>query len=133
MKDKLNIDSSNSGLPTSREIYKKEKKDRKRSTRSPGGQPGHSGNKYKFKTPDRIHEVDTKEKTCTCGGCLDLESYSAHQKIEIPPVKPEIDEYRLAQKRCKKCGKRYKARLDNYKILGPNAESIIGTVGYILG
>ncbi len=129
LKDKLNINSGNSGLPTSKEIYKKEKKARKKSSRKAGGQPGHKAGKYQFKTPDRIHNVDTEEKVCSCGGCLNIESYSAHQKIEIPPVKPEIDEYRLAQKRCQKCGKKYKAKLDNYKILGSNTESIIGALG----
>lgn len=129
LKDKLNINSSNSGIPTSKEVYQKEKKNRKKSNRNPGGQPGHKVNKYKFKEADRVHEVDTKEQICTCGGCLELTSHSVHQKIEIPVVKPEIDEYRLAQKRCTKCGKKYKAKLDNYKVLGPNSESIIGALG----
>ena len=41
LKDKLNINSSNSGLPTSKEIYKREKSSRPQSERKPGGQPGH--------------------------------------------------------------------------------------------
>ena len=129
LKDKLNLNSSNSGIPTSKEVYQKEKKIRKRSERKAGGQPGQKGRQYQLKEPDRVHKVDTKEQVCSCGGCLELESHSVHQKIEFPTIKPEIDEYRLAHKRCKKCGKKYKAKLDNYKVLGPNAESIIGSLG----
>ena len=77
LKDKLNINSSNSGIPTSKEVYQKEKKNRKKSVRNLGGQrPGHKVNKYKFKEADRAHEVDTKEQICTCGGCLEL-TYTA--------------------------------------------------------
>ena len=68
LKDKLNINSGNSGLPTSKEIYKKEKKARKKSSRKAGGQPGHKAGKYQFKTPDRIHNVDT-ENCCSLFRC----------------------------------------------------------------
>jgi 5-bromo-4-chloroindolyl phosphate hydrolysis protein len=37
LKDKLNINSSNSGLPTSKEIYQTERKTRPRSGRKVGG------------------------------------------------------------------------------------------------
>jgi len=129
LKDKLNIDSSNSGLPTSKEIYKKESKKRTKSNRKAGGQPGHAYKGYTRKKADEIHFVDVPQEVCNCGGCLNLDSYSIHQKIEIPTIKPKIDEYRLARKKCGKCGKLYKAKLDSYKILGPNIESIIATMG----
>jgi transposase len=129
LKDKLNINSSNSGLPTSKEIYQKENKVRRKSVRKAGAQPGHAYQGYIRKNPDAVHIIDVTNEKCSCGGCLSLDSYSVHQKIEIPEIKPKIDEYRLAKKKCDNCGKVYKAKLDNYKILGSNAESVIGAMG----
>lgn len=129
LEDKLNINSSNSGLPTSKEIYKKESKKHPKSDRKAGGQPGHAYKGYTCKKPDEVHIVDVAQEICNCGGCLNLDSYSIHQKIEIPTIKPKIDEYRLARKKCSNCGKLYKAKLESYKILGPNIESIIATMG----
>ena len=129
LEDKLNINSSNSGLPTSKEVYKKESKNRPKSDRKAGAQPGHIYQGYTNKKPDETHIIDVTEKRCSCGGCLELDSYSTHQKIELPKITPKIDEYKLAKKKCNICGKSYKAKLDNYKILGPNIESIIGTMG----
>ena len=44
LKDKLNINSSNSGLPTSRDIYRIERKSRPSSGKKAGGQAGHESN-----------------------------------------------------------------------------------------
>ena len=130
LEDKLNINSRNSGLPTSKEIYRIEKKAIASSGRKPGGQPGHEYKGYEFKTPDKIVRVVPKEKVCHCGGELVLsEEYSAHQKIEIPPIKPFVTEYRLHASCCKICARSYDTRLDNYKLLQRNAESIITSLG----
>ena len=44
LQDKLNINSSNSGLPTSKEVYRIERKSKPKSDRKPGGQAGHKYN-----------------------------------------------------------------------------------------
>jgi len=130
LEDKLNINSSNSGLPSSKDIYKIERKSKPSSGRKPGGQPGHKYNGYEFKTPDKIINVVPEEKLCECGGALVLsEDYRAHQKIEIPPIKPFVTEYRLHTCYCKACARRYETGLDNYKLLEKNAESIITSLG----
>lgn len=130
LEDKLSINSSNSGLPTSKEIYKIERKSRPKSGRKPGGQPGHKYSGYQFKTPDKIINVTPEEKLCKCGGNLVLSAdYKAHQKIEIPQIKPYVTEYRLHTSCCKRCAQKYTTRLDNYKLLGKNAESIITSLG----
>lgn len=130
IQDKLNINSSNSGLPTSKEIYRIERKSKPRSDLKPGGQPGHKHNGYQFKTPDKIIKLVPQEKICDCGSQLVLsENYSAHQKIEIPIIKPIITEYRLHSSACCNCSKEYKTSLDNYKLLEKNAESIITSLG----
>ena len=130
LQDKLNINSSNSGLPSSKDVYRIEKKSKPRSGRNPGGQPGHKYKGYEFKVPDKIVNVVPKEKTCDCGGELHLdENYKAHQKIEIPPIKPFVTEYRLHCSHCSKCFREYKTSLRNYKLLEKNAESIITSLG----
>lgn len=128
--DKLNINSTNSGLPTSKEIYKIERNTRPKSELKPGGQPGQKPRGYEFKTPDQIIKVVPEEKVCDCGGKLVLsEDYKAHQKIEIPPIKPFITEYRLHSACCAVCAKKYSTSLEDYKILGKNAEGIITALG----
>jgi len=44
LQDKLNINSTNSGLPTSKDVYRIERRSKPSSGRSPGGQPD-----YKYK------------------------------------------------------------------------------------
>ena len=57
LQDKLNINSSNSGLPTSKEVYRIERKSKSKSERKVGGQKGHKYSGYQFKTPDKIIDV----------------------------------------------------------------------------
>jgi len=119
LEDKLNINSNNSGLPTSKDVYRIERKSRPSSGRKPGGQFGHKYKGYEFKTPDKIVNVVPEETICSCGGELVLSAeYKAHQKIEIPPIKPFVTEYRLHACYCKTCARRYDTGLDNYKLLG---------------
>jgi transposase len=110
LKDKLNINSSNSGLPTSKEIYKRKKSSRPKSERKPGGQPGHKSNFYQSKAPDEIVDILPEEKQCICGGDLAIEEgFESYQKIEIPPIKPFVTEYRIHNCICKICSKKYRS------------------------
>ncbi len=130
LQDKLNINSRNSGLPTSKEIYRIEKNSKPKSGLKPGGQPGRQYKGYEFKTPDKIVDIFPQETQCVCGEQLEVsKEYSAHQKIEIPPIKPFVIEYRLRSSCCRVCSKQYKSGLGNYKLLGKNAESIITCLG----
>jgi regulator of replication initiation timing len=130
LEDKLSINSSNSGLPTSKDVYRVERRSRPSSGKKPGGQPGHKYKGYEFKTPDKIVNVVPEEKVCSCGGELVLSAeYKAHQKIEIPPIKPFVTEYRLHAGCCAVCARKYSTSLDDYKLLKKNAESIITSLG----
>lgn len=129
LQDKLNINSSNSGLPSSKDIYRIERKSKPSSGKKAGGQIGQKPRGYQFKTPDRIVNIRPKEKVCRCGGQLVLSnSFQAHQKIEIPVIKPLVTEYRLHTSCCCVCAKKYQTRLDDYKLLGKNAESLISAL-----
>ena len=130
LEDKLNKNSTNSGLPTSRDIYRIEKKTKPRSDKSPGAQIGHKYNPYQMKIADINIDIKPDEEICTCGAPLVLEEkYSSYQKIEIPTIKPVVTEYKLHQKTCSVCNRKYKAKLDNYQLLEKNAKSIISTLG----
>ena len=130
LEDKLNINSSNSGLPSSKDVYKIERKSKRRSTLKPGGQLGQKPRSFEFKVPDKVINVVPAQSECCCGGDLVLAAdYKAHQKIEIPQIKPFVTEYRLRTSVCSKCDKKYSGKLENYKLLGKNAESIITSLG----
>ncbi|MHB9148148.1 MAG: DUF6444 domain-containing protein [Candidatus Amoebophilus sp.] len=46
LKEQLNLNSTNSSLPLSRDLYANKRINRVKSNRRPGGQPGHRGNTY---------------------------------------------------------------------------------------
>jgi transposase len=126
LQDKLNINSTNSNIPTSKDVYKIEKSKKPASSNKPGAQKGHNYNGYQLRVPDVIKEVLPDEDFCKCGCSLIVQdTYKTHQKIEIPEIKPIVTEYRLKNKVCNICKKKYRAKLDNYKILGKNVETII--------
>ncbi|WP_341789949.1 IS66 family transposase [Rickettsia endosymbiont of Polydrusus tereticollis] len=129
LEDRLNKNSSNSGLPSSKDIYRIEKKTKPKSDKNPGGQIGHKHNAYEIKASNINVDIIPEEESCKCGGSLLLEEkYRTHQKIEIPIIQPVVTEYRLYRKICTLCNRRYKAKLDNYRLLGKNAESIISSL-----
>jgi transposase len=71
-----------------------------------------------------------KKKKCICGGYLEISSeFKSYQKIEIPPIKPIVTEYRLHSRQCIVCAKKYKAGSRQQKLLGQNAESILASLG----
>ena len=129
LEDRLNINSTNSGLPTSKEIYRIEKHTRPKSDRKVGAQEGHKHNGYEMRVSDVVVEVSTEENICKCGGSLRIEeAYTTHQKIEIPIIQPVVTEYRLQQKICVSCKRKYQGKLDNYRLLEKNAQVIISSL-----
>lgn len=129
LEDKLNKNSTNSGLPTSRDIYRIERKTKTKSDKTPGAQIGHRYNPYQMKAADINIEIMPAEEICSCGARLALqEEVTSYQKIEIPPIKPVVTEYKLRHKSCTLCKKKYRAKLDNYQLLEKNARSIISSL-----
>ena len=45
--------------------------------------------------------------------------------MEIPLIKPVVTEYRLQQKICVSCSRKYKGKLNNYHLLDQNAQVIV--------
>ncbi|GFS30860.1 transposase IS66 family protein [Nephila pilipes] len=52
LEDKLGLNSQNSSLPPSRDIYRK--KGKKKSDKNPGGQPGHKAHKRELMAADEV-------------------------------------------------------------------------------
>jgi transposase len=108
LQEQLHSDSHNSSKPPSsdgpaRRPYVK----REKSTRKPGGQPGHEGTTLqRVATPDQV--VVHRATRCRCGHSLrqqPVEGYAKRQVFEIPRVSVEVTEHRAEIKRCPACGR----------------------------
>ncbi len=127
LKERLNLNSSNSSLPPSRDIYRTKRHNRPQSHRHPGAQQGHKPQGYKLQTPDEV--IDVLPDHCACGHPLEKTGdYRVDQKIDIPPIKPYVTEYRLYRGICRACGKKKTAALPKGvqpDLLGSHAKAII--------
>ncbi|WP_434732634.1 IS66 family transposase [Wolbachia endosymbiont of Zygogramma bicolorata] len=128
LEDKLGLNSQNSSLPPSRDIYRKKAK--KKSDKKPGGQPGHKVHKRELMAADEVVRC-TIDTICMCGGKITLEDEIIHQKAELPEIKPIVTEYRLQRGHCRVCNKRITANLPEgvaRDFLGPNAKTVISSL-----
>lgn len=136
LKDRLGLNSTNSSLPPSKDLYKKLKAERKKSGRTQGAQVGHQGatrNLYPLEKVD--HLVKCRPETrCQCGGEIimnkDLESLR-HQVFELPEIKPIVTEYQLHYGKCNKCKQVQRGELPKgvaNNILGPRAMAFIASM-----
>jgi transposase len=127
LKEKLGLNSTNSSLPPSRDLYKIKRENKPKSHRKPGGQAGHRGQKYQLLPPDEV--IDCLAKHCHCGHELaKIDKFISDQKIEIPPIKPYVKEYRRWYGYCSACKKKRLAPLPQGvqgDLLGPHAKAII--------
>ncbi len=89
LKERLGLNSKNSSLPSSRELYKI-KKDKPKSDRNVGGQVGHKGSFRAKMDADEVIKVKLSS-TCKCGGGITIckEPY-IHQKVDLPEIKPYV-------------------------------------------
>lgn len=110
LRGRLAKNSRNSSIPSSAEGLKKTKSMRKKGSRPPGGQPGHSGSTLK-QMSDPEHVVDHRlPETCdACGRSLVGEATTeARQVFDLPPLAMEVTEHRIHQLRCS-CGKLHRS------------------------
>ncbi|UJQ21340.1 IS66 family transposase [Wolbachia endosymbiont of Delia radicum] len=130
LKERLGLNSKNSSIPSSKELYKI-KKNKQKSERNIGGQVGHEGNFRARMEVDKVVKVELPY-TCECGGELAVcEKPYIHQKVDIPEIKPYVVEYQLEHGRCRKCGKRRSSSLPKGvtpDTFGPRAKSVIAAL-----
>jgi hypothetical protein len=136
IEERLNQNSKNSSRPPSKdEPGKKKTKSIKKTGRKRGGQKGHQGNQrylYEAEECEQIEEV--KPQTCGhCGSKLSGEDEAPyrHQIVEIPPVKPEVREYRLHKLVCPECGEETRAKLPRGVTKKGYGERLTGLVGLL--
>jgi transposase len=116
LEERLNTNSTNSSKPPSLDAPSvKRRPPTPPSGRKRGGQPGHQRRVRPLVPPEQLRHVVVCKPT-HCRGCgHDLHGDDAeplrHQVAELPPVRPEVDEYQLHRLVCPGCGQRTCAAL----------------------
>jgi transposase len=116
LQEKANRNSQNSHSPPSSQTVKPvEKEEKKNIGKKRGGQPGHLGYSrylYPLEACELVRDYQPSKCSC-CGEALrgsDPNTYR-HQIVEVPPIEPRIEEHRLHQLECEKCGQKNRAKL----------------------
>jgi transposase len=109
LKEQLGQNSQNSSWPPATDSPAvKRKPPREPSGRKRGAQPGHRRYERTLLPLEQVQEVSVCRPThCRrCGAALqgDDPQPLRHQVIELPPVTPEVTEYRLHRLVCSRCG-----------------------------
>lgn len=139
LKERLGLNSRNSSIPSSKELYKMKEnmpKDKPENSRKVGGQVGHKGNYRAKMEADKVVKIELSD-ACECGGeiAVSKEPY-IHQKVDLPEIKPYVIEYQLEHGRCKRCGKRKSSKLPKEvtpDTFGPRIKSLITALSGFLG
>ncbi len=96
-------DSTNSSIPTSKELIPRTRSQRQKSGKPPGGQPGHQGHRRE-RTADPDKSVRIEASHCeNCGADLsEVEGTIGQraQEVDIPPIRPLTTEYQQIIKVC---------------------------------
>ncbi len=130
LRERLRLNSTTSSLPPSRDLYKANRKNRHKSDRKAGAQPGHEPQGYQLQEADEI--IHVFPELCVCGHPMEItDGFSVDQKIEILPIHPHVTEYRRWHGVCRHCGKKKKAALPEGvqpDLLGDKAKAIISAL-----
>jgi len=96
-------DSTNSSIPTSKELIPRTRSQRQKSGKKPGGQPGHQGHRRQRNAdPDKIVRIEASHCE-SCGASLcEVEGTVGQmaQEVDIPPIVPVTIEYQQIIKVC---------------------------------
>ena len=91
--------------------------------RNRGGQPGHKRRTRTLVPPEQLRETFEVKPAHSkvCGAALQEDDPDPlrHQVAEIPPVRPDVDEYRLHRLTCSCCGTTTRAELPAGVPTGP--------------
>lgn len=103
---RLGQNSSNSSRPPSSDgPHVKPAPPKAPSGKRRGGQPGHDRHERARREPTRVLDV----RPCSCGRCGkalagDDPDPAWRQVVELPPVRPDVTEYRMHTLTCPRCG-----------------------------
>lgn len=109
LRAKLNQNSTNSSKPPSSDPPGTTRPTKVSTGRKPGGQPGHKPHKRDLVPAEQVtHLVDlaAPEDCKRCQRKLSGRDVASlrHQVIEVPPIRPEVTEFRCHGKECAGCG-----------------------------
>lgn len=109
LKARLNQNSTNSSKPPSSDPPGTARPTQPPSGRKPGGQPGHKHHKRELIPPERVNHVVDIAAPRKCRRCraelrgTEVEA-RRHQLVEVPPLEPEVTEFRCHGRECQGCG-----------------------------
>jgi len=108
-----------------------------KSGKKRGGQPGHRGHHRHLYPHEACQSItDHYPRVCRCcGASLSGEDPSPyrHQVVEIPPLKPQVEEHRLHQLRCQHCGATSRAALLETVAASGYGARVVAHVGLLSG
>jgi transposase len=136
LKRQLGQNSSNSNKPPSSDAPadRGARGGKEPSGKPRGGQPGHKGWKRTLVPPDKVNRTrDIYPERCRRRGCGKQLSRQpdanpiCHQVVEVPPITPDVTEYRLHRVACD-CGKITCGSLPTGvpRMCGPRLMALIG-------
>ena len=131
---RLAQNSTNSSKPPSSDPPGVVRPGKKPKGRKRGGQPGHRGHHRALLPPERVEPIEHLPETCGhCGyslaGAEEGRPVQVHQVVELPPIRAEVKEHRMACLRCPKCSGLTRAPLPaevGGKHFGPRLTSVAG-------
>jgi len=136
LQERLKLDSTNSSKPPSSDgPGGGNRKQRRASQRARGAQKGHKGSFRALLDESKVDQIIDcpPPELCECGAPVLADSEPLrHQVFDVPPVRAQVNEYRLYSGCCSGCGKKHRAPLPAgvpTGQIGPRALALIGTLG----
>jgi transposase len=138
LREQTRRSSRNSSQPPSSDAPSVLPRQRRQSSgRKRGAQPGHEGHQRKLYPVEACRSINNhRPAACSaCGTALfgDDPNPVRHQVVELPEVKPLVDEHRLHQLRCPDCGEVRRAPLPPDVPASGYGPRLAGTVGLFSG
>jgi len=136
LQERLKLDSTNSSKPPSSDgPGRGNRAQRRASERARGAQKGHKGSFRALLDESQVDQIIDcpPPGVCECGAPVLADSEPLrHQVFDVPPVRAQVNEYRLFSGCCSGCGKKHRAPLPAgvpTGQIGPRALALIGTLG----
>jgi transposase len=137
LEEQLRASSRNSSKPPSSDAPTVTRKPKTSTGRKPGGQLGHKRHQRELFPPEKVRSV-THCKPERCSKCEhrlrgnDPEPHR-HQVAHLPKVEPDVDEYRLHNLTCERCGCRTRGELPKGVPAGAFGPTVVAVVTLLLG
>jgi transposase len=129
LKPPIPKDSTNSSIPSSKDLIPRTRSQREKSGKKPGGQQGHVGHhRERNPHPDNIVMIEASH-CADCGASLSEREGTIGliaQEVDIPPITPLTTEYQQVTKVCA-CG-HYNCPplpIEGYATIGPQMGALI--------